>query len=402
MNKTETTVSGVKAPLRRNWTGGWTSGQLFTLEIPENAWLVKTYVKTTEGLHRYYAQDGCIKGYFDKWTRTHCPRPHNMAKFTAALRAEKNRKRARMAPRPYSKSSHRAHRRSHSPINWRRRNTSPKGSKHQRAARRDWSSFSSDTSTRAWGSCDSDAPTSIKSSKQSTVQSTADNLKVRQESPRKPAPPGLVKIAVVDPEPTAFTGEWKSTQPEVSDVLPPVKQECTLAEVKQEAATYRGAGEDFPEEEHSVFTEHPASPTKAEPGDKLCDIGRSGYNTKAWSYVDNLVPTPCVKCLNATSPKGLCGECSSLLSEKDTLIKEVMMPDEGDQPEPPTNKVTPATYQESIPDLVGSGSTSEGEDIPPKLPVQTRRSRSPDELPHGPHHTWITNSREGKCEVGVP
>ena len=64
---------------------------------------------------------------------------------------------------------------------------------------------------------------------------TADNLKVRQESPRKLAPPGLVKIAVVDPEPTAFTGEWKSTQPEVSDVLPPVKQESTLAEVKQEA-----------------------------------------------------------------------------------------------------------------------------------------------------------------------
>ena len=84
MNKTETTVSGVKAALRRNWTGGCTSGQLFTLEIPENAWLVETYVKTTEELHRYYAQDGCIKGYFDKWTRTHCPRPHNMAKFTAA------------------------------------------------------------------------------------------------------------------------------------------------------------------------------------------------------------------------------------------------------------------------------------------------------------------------------
>ena len=63
MNKAETTVSGVKATLRRNWTGGCTSGQLFTLEIPENAWLVETYVKTTEGLHRYYAQDGCIKGY---------------------------------------------------------------------------------------------------------------------------------------------------------------------------------------------------------------------------------------------------------------------------------------------------------------------------------------------------
>ena len=153
----------------------------------------------------------------------------------------------------------------------------------------------------------------------------------------------------------------------MSDVLPPVKQECTLAEVKQEAATDRGAGEDFPEE-HTVFTEPPASPTKAEPGDKLGDIGRSGYNTKAWSYVDNLVPTPCVKCLNATSPKGLYGECSSLLSEKDTLIKEVMMPDEGDQPEPPTNKVTPATSQESIPDLVGSDSTSQGEDILPKLP----------------------------------
>ena len=237
MNKTETTVSGMKATLRRNWTGGCKSGQLFTLEIPENAWLVQTYVKTTEGLHRYYAQDGYIKGYFDKWTRTHCPWPHNMAKFTAALRAE-NRKRAIMAPKPYSKSPHRAHRRSHSPINW-RRDTCPIDSKHQRAARRDWSPFSSDTSTRAWGSCDSVAPTSIKSSKQSTVQSTADNLKVRQEPTQKPSPPGLVKIAVVDPEPTTFTGEWKSTQPEVSDVLPPVKQECTLAEVKQEAAIHR-------------------------------------------------------------------------------------------------------------------------------------------------------------------
>ena len=97
-------------------------------------------------------------------------------------------------------------------------------------------------------------------------------------------------------------------------------------------------------------------------------MGRSGHNTKTWSYVDNLVPTPCVKCLNATSPQGLCGECSSLLSEKDTLIKEVMMPDEGDQQEPPANMMTPATSQESIPDLVGSESTSEGEDIPPKLP----------------------------------
>ena len=94
-----------------------------------------------------------------------------------------------------------------------------------------------------------------------------------------------MKIAVVDPEPTAFTCEWKSTQPEVSDVLPPVKQECTLAEVKQEAAKDRGDGEDFPEEEHTVFTEPPASPTKAEPGDKLGDIGRSGYYTKAWSYI---------------------------------------------------------------------------------------------------------------------
>ena len=153
MNKTEITVSGVKATLRRNWTGGCTSGQLFTLEIPENAWLVETYVKTTEGLHRFYAQDGCIKGYFDKWTRTHCPRPHNMAKYAAALRAERNRKRARMAPKPYSKSPYRAHRRSHSPINWTRRDTCPQSSKHQKAARRDWSPFSSDTSTRTWGSC---------------------------------------------------------------------------------------------------------------------------------------------------------------------------------------------------------------------------------------------------------
>ena len=45
-----------------------------------------------------------------------------------------------------------------------------------------------------------------------------------------------------------------------------------------------------------------------------------------------------------------------------------MMPDEGDQQEPPANNVTPATSQESILDLVGSDSTSEGEDIPPKLP----------------------------------
>ena len=76
----------------------------------------------------------------------------------------------------------------------------------------------------------------------------------------------------------------------------------------------------------------------------------------------------CVKCLNATSPQGLCGECSSLLSEKDTLVKEVLMPDEGDLQEPPANIVTLATSQESISDLVGSDSTSEGEDIPPKLP----------------------------------
>ena len=108
---------------------------------------------------------------------------------------------------------------------------------------------------------------------------------------------------MVDPEPTAFTGEWKSAQPEVSDVLPPVKQECILAEVKQEAPSDRGDGEDFPEEEHTVFTEPPASPTKAESGDKLDDMGRSGHNTKAWSYVDNLVHTPCVKCINATSPR---------------------------------------------------------------------------------------------------
>ena len=140
MNKTETTVSGVKTTLRRNWTGGYTSGQLFTLEILENAWLVETYVKTT-GLHRYYAQDGCIKEYFEKWTRTHCPRPHNMAKFKAALRAQKNMNRARMAPKPYSKSPHKAHRRSHSLINWRRRDTCPKSSKHQRAAKKDWSPF---------------------------------------------------------------------------------------------------------------------------------------------------------------------------------------------------------------------------------------------------------------------
>ena len=161
-----------------------------------------------------------------------------------------------------------------------------------------------------------------------------------------------MKIAVVDHEPTAFTGEWKSTQPEVADVLPPVKQEFTLAEVKQEAAADRRDGGDFPEEEYTVFTEPPASPTKGEPGDGLSNIGRSGHNTKSWSYVDNLVPTPCVKCLNATGPNGLCGECSSLLSEKDTLIKEVMMPDEGEQQEPQANKLTPATSQESIPDLV--------------------------------------------------
>ena len=111
-----------------------------------------------------------------------------------------------------------------------------------------------------------------------------------------------MKIAVVDPEPTAFTGEWKSTQPEVSDVLPPVKQESTLAEVKQEAVATEEMEEDFPEEEHTVFTEPLASPTKAEPSVKLGNTGRGGYNTKAWSYVDNLVPTPCVKCLNATEP----------------------------------------------------------------------------------------------------
>ena len=74
---------------------------------------------------------------------------------------------------------------------------------------------------------------------------------VRQIPTQKPSPPGLVKIAVVDPEPTAFTGEWKSAQPEVSDAMPPVKLECTPAEVKQEASTDRGDGEDFPEEEHT-------------------------------------------------------------------------------------------------------------------------------------------------------
>ena len=44
-----------------------------------------------------------------------------------------------------------------------------------------------------------------------------------------------------------------------------------------------------------------------------------------------------------------------------------MIPDESDLPEP-AEKMTPATSQESIPYLVGSGSTSEGEDIPPQMP----------------------------------
>ena len=98
MNKTETTVSGVKATLRNNWTGGCTNGKLFTLEVPENAWLVEAYVKTTEGLHKFFAQDGCIKGYYDKWTRTHCPRPCNMAKYHVALKAEREKEEGHNEP----------------------------------------------------------------------------------------------------------------------------------------------------------------------------------------------------------------------------------------------------------------------------------------------------------------
>ena len=62
MNKTETTISGVKATLRRNWTGGCTSGQFFTLEIPENAWLVETYVKPQKGSTDTMHKMGALRG----------------------------------------------------------------------------------------------------------------------------------------------------------------------------------------------------------------------------------------------------------------------------------------------------------------------------------------------------
>ena len=45
-----------------------------------------------------------------------------------------------------------------------------------------------------------------------------------------------------------------------------------------------------------------------------------------------------------------------------------MMPDESHWPEPLVGKMTPATSQESIPGLVGSESTSKGEDIPSQVP----------------------------------
>ena len=63
-------------------------------------------------------------------------------------------------------------------------------------------------------------------------------------------------------------------------------------------------------------------------------------------------------------------DCSRLLSDEDNLIREVMMPEESNQPKVPTSKMTPASSQDSIPDVIGSEKESipEGEDIPPMFP----------------------------------
>ena len=58
MNKTETTITGVKASIRRNNFGSRRGEKIFTLEVPSNAWLDEASVKTTDGLHKYFCEGG--------------------------------------------------------------------------------------------------------------------------------------------------------------------------------------------------------------------------------------------------------------------------------------------------------------------------------------------------------
>ena len=263
MNKTETTVSGVKATLRNNWTGGCTNGKLFTLEVPENAWLVEAYVKTTEGLHKFFAQDGCIKGYYDKWTRTHCPRPHNMAKYHAALKAERERRRATRAPRPYSKPAYKPYRRSHSPINWRKRDSCPHG-KRPKSARRASSPFSSDSSTRAWGPSDPEFSPRFETRRQESMHPSDQDPKVKAETISRA--PGLrpMRIAVVEPEPlaAASTGGWTEV-PQKHEDQPPVTPAATSTPVKVEPELDQEETTADEEESHTIFKDPPASPVSS-------------------------------------------------------------------------------------------------------------------------------------------
>ena len=222
----------MKATLRRNWTGGCTSGRLFTLEVPENTWLVQAYVKTTEGLHKFFAQDDTIKGYYDKWTRTHCPRPHNMTKYHAALKAERERRRATQAPRPYSSPSYRSHRRSYSPINWRQRDSYPNG-KRSKFAKRTSSPFSSDSSTKAWGPSDLENTPSFEPREQDSMHPSNKDSKVKVETLSRA--PGLrpMRVAVVEPEPvaTAFSGEWNEVPHPDEDQPPAARQDPLLSQL---------------------------------------------------------------------------------------------------------------------------------------------------------------------------
>ena len=58
MKNTETTIAGVKASIRRNNFGSRRGEKIFTLEVTSNAWLVEAYVKTTDGLHKYFCEGG--------------------------------------------------------------------------------------------------------------------------------------------------------------------------------------------------------------------------------------------------------------------------------------------------------------------------------------------------------
>ena len=377
MNKTETTVSGVKATLRNNWTGGCTNGRLFTLEVPENAWLVEAYVKTTEGLHKFFVQDGCIKGYYDKWTRTHCPMPHNMAKYHAALKAERERRRATMAPRPYSRPSYKPYRRSHSPVNWRKRDSCPHG-KRPKSARRASSPFSSDSSTRAWGPSDPECPPRFETRKQESMHPSDNDSKVKAENISRA--PGLrtMRIAVVEPEPLAAAspGEWTEV-PQQHEDQPPVTPAATSTPVKVEPELDQEETIGDDEESHNVFKDPPASPVSSPSREETSKGIMSTVpkrETDTWAYSTDLVPPPCAACDNAK--EGPCNSCSKLLSDQETLIHEVMIPEEQHRDDigSQESNLTPAGSLDSIPELVEPvKSEPEGENssiVLPKLKIK--------------------------------